>query len=192
MNKIKVLVANDTFNRGGQETLILDIISYSNKYGSNNSFELLLNYAKGELIRELDKTIKVHIISRRKKIDIRSLFKIRTLLKTSKFTVIHTHSPTLGLYILIAKTGLNIPMVQTIHGFWDKRSSSGKPQIIHLLLTYILMFFCKRNIIVSNYLQSEYLKYYLPKKKFTVIYNGINFEKFNVEKKSEPNFRKTN
>ena len=185
MQKIKVLIVNDYLERGGIETLIFDFVSFCNIKDELVEVSLLLKETRGELINDLPSKTNLYIILRKKFFDIKYLLSLRKFLILHSFSIIHTHTPISGFYLFLAKIGLKIPMVQTIHGFWDKRSPSKKYQLIHLFLTYILMFFCKSNIMVSNYLKEQYTKTYLPKKKFSIIYNGINFEKFNNNQKSE-------
>lgn len=177
---MKVLIAIEKFNRGGLETVILDVLNNFNRLNLDVEFELLLNYKDGELIPYLNSNIKTHIIPRKKIFDLQSLYTKRQFLKNEKYDLIHTHSPVIGMFLFWAKIGLKIPMIQSVHGFLDKRSSSGKASFIHLLMTLFLSIFIQKTIYVSNYLMKEFLKIGFPRIKAIALPNGIDLKKIKV------------
>ena len=191
MQKIKVLLINDFLERGGIETLILDFISFSENKAESVEVSLLLKQKKGEIINDLPIKTNLFIIERKKIFDIKYLLSLRKFLKLNSFNIIHTHTPVSGFYLFLAKVGLHIPMVQTIHGFWDKRAPSGKLHVFHLSLTYFLTFVCNKTITVSQYMKEECIKSFFPKKNLIVIYNGINFSKFKTSIKNIQNKNST-
>lgn len=175
-----ILLINDELNRGGAETLIYDLLIEDKRESIKDvKYYLFLRNINNDYYKKLCKqNISVFTFDKKYKFSLKFIYKIRQLLYKNHISIIHSHSATLGLYFYFAKIGLKIPMVQTIHGFLDKRSPSGKFRLINYLCSILLSFTTNRTFAVSEFLRAELIKMKFPSKKLYTIYNGIDFQKF--------------
>lgn len=177
--RLKVLLACDSLGLGGLETLLFDIMSYSFAHPELPVVFYLVStkapsYYADHLVQSED---RVHLIRRRWKFDPIFLIKLRRLLKREEYVLIHSHGFNIGLHLLLAKIGLGIPMLQTVHGFADSRSPKGKPELFHHYVTLLLSWILSRTIAVSSYLKEELVKMGYPESRIDVINNGIDFNR---------------
>ena len=178
---MKVLFANDDLNRGGTETLICDTFKYAQSYREPElgSLDLLLQRGNGGYAPELVSAhANVFVIPRGNLFDLGFLMRVRRLLKERKYDIVHSHSTTLGIYLWLAKIGLRVKLVQTIHGFWDRRCPEGKLKLKVYLTTVVMSYLADATLCVSEYLKLEATKSLLRKTLLFVVYNGVDFEKF--------------
>jgi len=169
---MKIAYLLGSLNRGGTETLLLDVFRNAEK----NCLDAIGIYRKkGDLEYEfIESGVKMYRLSVGKNL-IAYLIQLRKLLIESETTVAHAQQPIDALYARLACIGTKIKIILTLHGydFTTKKFSS-----------FILRFIIKRtnvNIFVSEAQQIHYQqKYRLKSKKQQVVYNGISFEKLNV------------
>lgn len=161
-----------SLNRGGTETLLLDTFRQAKKSGP----DIVGIYRKGGLLFEDFKNTGVRLfqVYPRKRFDIFYLFRLRKLLKREKINIVHAQQPLDALYVYLARLGLKIKVVLTLHGY---DQGYGK------LSLSILKFILRRtdlNLFVSKSQQTYYSEKYTLKKtqKLKVLYNGISFDKF--------------
>ncbi|HOU96410.1 MAG TPA: glycosyltransferase [Bacteroidales bacterium] len=172
-HNMKVAFLLGSLNRGGTETMILDIF----KDNSDVRFAKLLVYREeGCLSNEFHSTEwPVYLIKPDKTLfALNYLFLLRKLIKNEKINIIHAHQRVDVLYAWFASLGLQIKIIQTIHDFDFKYNKTG---IITIKLSLRLAL---GNIFVSNHQKYYYLSRYKPCKKHfqIVVYNGVNFDKF--------------
>lgn len=176
---MKIAYLLGSLNRGGTETLMLDVM----RHAKSQQLNAIAVYRKsGELENEF-----LHSGVKFIKINSTHLFKyiikLRSLIQIEKVDIIHAQQPLDALLAKWSCVGLNIKIILTLHGFDYAHNKKGLT-----ILKYIL----KRtdlNIYVSTF-QKEYYshKYGLKKQKQLVVYNGISFDKFKqteIPKKSE-------
>jgi glycosyltransferase involved in cell wall biosynthesis len=167
---MKVAYLLGSLNRGGTETLLLDVF----KNASQADFNFIGVHRKdGELKKDFYKTNQpVFPLQPAFPFDLRYLFRLRKLLKDQQVDIVHTHQYLDTIYAKIACSGTKIKTVQTIHGF-DDIFSGKKNTLLNIALKL-----ADRNIYVSNTQKKYFLKKY-PLKSFSqeVVYNGISFDK---------------
>jgi glycosyltransferase involved in cell wall biosynthesis len=161
-----------SLNRGGTETLVLDVF----RNAKANGLDAIGIYRKSGVCEQefYDSGVSMFKVSPSKNI-VSYLLKLRKLISNQKATIVHAQQPLDALFAYIALFGTGIKILLTLHGFDYTENKTGK-----LILRFILKRTSK-NIYVSNY-QKEYYtkKYKLNIQKQEVVYNGVSFEKFNL------------
>lgn len=164
---MKVAYLFGSLNRGGTETLLLDVCQNLKE----TNLDAIGIYRKGGVLEDnfLQSGIPFTKLTPGRNI-LKYLWKLRTLISKNKVEVIHAQQPLDALYARIACIGMKVKQVLTFHGF-DFNSSSA--------FTRYIIRRTDRNIFVSHYQKEYYIrKYRLNPEKQTVVYNGINFSKF--------------
>jgi glycosyltransferase involved in cell wall biosynthesis len=163
-----------SLNLGGTETLLLDMLDYYRQA----YYDFLIIYRKDGNLKERFSLSHVPIY----KINYEKswmlliyLFKLRKVFKSKNVNIVHSNQRIDTVLAGIASLGLPIKIVQTIHDFDFKYNYIGK------LLIRLSFRLSKWNIFVSKYQEDYYSRIYnlgehTPK---SVVYNGINFDKFN-------------
>ena len=180
MEKIKILHINTGLVAGGVERLLNDLLPLFNKE-NNVEVDLFLLENKGNNIFEEElKKNKVNIIYSKynNKFDIRIIFEIRKLIK--EYDVVHTHIFPSQFYVPLSVLLMKkIPyLVTTEHNTENNRR---KYKFLRKIERYLYL---KYNKIISISNETEInLKKWLKitedkDRKFIVIENGINIEKF--------------
>jgi glycosyltransferase involved in cell wall biosynthesis len=105
---------------------------------------------------------------------------LRKLLIEKEINIVHSHQRIDTIYAWLVCFGLKIKIIQTIHEF-DFRTSNSYKILVHL--SFIV---ADKDIFVSLYQKNYYAFNYKYINKFPleVVYNGINFEKFNLQTQS--------
>lgn len=173
---MKVAYLLGSLNRGGAETLLLDVFNQA----TYSPFKIIGVYRKeGELSNSFHST-KVPIF----KLEPGSVFliwqylwRLRNLLKKEKVDVVHSQQNIDTVYARLASLGLSVKVVQTIHGY-DFNSGYFNKQLINLSLVL-----AELNIFVSEtqrkYYSSAYRFHNLSR--MEVVYNGVCLEKLIVK-----------
>lgn len=171
---IKVCYLLGSLNRGGTETLLLDLFNYSGQV----PFEFSGIYRKEGTLSG-----KFHASNRRfRKLSPGRpwmlwlyLWQLRKVFIREKIKIVHAQQNLDALYAMIASIGLPIKRIQTIHGF-----DIGLRRFNRFML-YISLKICHVNVFVSHTQKNHFEEKYRIGKytKKAVVYNGINPEKFN-------------
>lgn len=169
---MKVAYLFGSLNRGGTETLLLDVCRSLSK----EEFEAIGVYRKKGQLEEafIQSGIPFYFLPVTK--NYRTyLIGLRKLLVNRHVTIVHAQQPLDALLAYCATLFTGIKIILTLHGF-DFRSNGHKS----LLLSFIL----KRtnaNIYVSNYQRKYYIdRYGLSADKQLVLYNGIDSSKIEM------------
>ncbi|MBV5283117.1 MAG: glycosyltransferase family 4 protein [Paludibacter sp.] len=167
---MKIAYLLGSLNRGGTETLLLDVF----RNAAANQLDAIAIYRKSGVLEAdfISSTVQLYKLPFQKNV-FNYFFRLRRLLINHGINQVHAQQPLDALLAWVATLGLDMKIVLTLHGYDFQESSLGK-----MILSFIL----KRtdtNIYVSN-TQREYYKkkYRLDKKKQRVVHNGISFEKF--------------
>ncbi len=168
---MKVLFLLGSLNRGGTETLVLDVLNNAMKY----DFDVNCVYRiKGGAIENdfLNSNIKIDYLPYKGKNLIQYLLSLRNYVVKNKITLLHAHQPVDALYSFFACIGLKLPVVLTLHGYdFNYSKISSLILIFSLRLTNL-------NIYVSNTQRKYYIKKYnLKETKQSVVYNCIDYLK---------------
>lgn len=174
----KVAYLFGSLNRGGTETLFLDVF----KNASKASFEFIGIHRKGGAYRDefYAAGSKMVLLAPKRFGYIRYLVQLRQLLKSEHITIVHAQHWLDGIYAWLATIGTDIRVINTFHGYFPMKGVNG--------------FLCRMSIrmaddmcFVSRYEKEWYQRQMrIPDEKCHVIYNGIDFEKIDQAESQEP------
>lgn len=177
---MKVAYIFGSLNRGGAETLLLDVF----RHASSAAFEFIGIHRKdGPYLDEFKATGVPFIFCPRKGRSVFSyLFSLRELLKQNGVTVAHTQLYLDAIYVWLATLGTDIKIVTTFHGFDTDKSLLGK------CMYQLAMWMVDKIVFVSETQRADYVaKYLFIEKKSFVVYNGVDFSKLDgVENEDNP------
>lgn len=168
---MKVAFLLGSLNRGGAETLVLDTL----RKAENAPFEMILIHRKSGSMQADFYETGVKCIRCRSKISkpFRCIIELRRILKTECVDVIHTQQRIDAFLAFFAIIGTKTKIVDTFHGF-DTGYGFGS--------RFIVKFSGRHSdalVFVSQYEANHYIsRYAIPKEKTHVVYNGIDFSKF--------------
>ena len=178
---MKIAYLLGSLNRGGTETLLLDVLSNA----SSLQLDAIAICRKGGVLETsfVQSSVPLYKIPVQK-----NIFQyLRTLRKTliqNNVQVVHAQQPIDAMLSWAACKGTKIKIVLTWHGY---DFHAGR------LSSFIYNFVIKRvnNIFVSREQQTYYSQQYkLNPQRSHVVYNGIDFSKFNISNSSNTNLRK--
>jgi len=169
---MKIAYLLGSLNRGGTETLMLDVFRNAQKHGLN----AIGLYRKGGQLESdfIQSGVPMYKLQVRRNL-VGYIIQLRRLLIRNKITVVHAQQPIDALFAWLACQNTGIKLILTFHGYdFDTRKSG----------LLILKFIIKRtdvNLFVSKAQQEYYeQKYLLTPEKQQVVYNGVSFEKLNA------------
>lgn len=168
---MKVAFFIGSLNRGGTETLLLDIC----RRHQTAPFEGIVLYRnEGDLSEEYRNTgiPLVRIKPGRQKIGY--IFKLRRQLKEEKIDILHTQTLLNAMFGIFCVAFLKVKLVASFHGF--------RYSWLNRFFTQLVMWKADASIFVSNYLKEWNLKntFLSPRQRCYVVYNGIDFSKLDV------------
>ena len=179
--RMKIAYLLGSLNRGGTETLMLDVFRNAQK----NGLDAICIYRKNGVFEDefLRSGVPMFSLTTGKNI-IGYLCRLRKQLKTHKIDVVHAQQPIDALYAKLACFGTSIKIVLTLHGYDYNESKIGARilrNIIHRTHS---------NIYVSNTQREYYIEKYQLNPNFQqVVYNGISFDKFDFSDQMTTNLR---
>jgi glycosyltransferase involved in cell wall biosynthesis len=113
---IKVLHILDSLNRGGAETMELDLCRNAAANGLDLTFAAT---GGGDLEQEFRNSgvdfIRLH---RRLPVDLRLASELRRIIKERNISVVHRHQPVDALHLYLATRGSDVKRVLTLHGVY--------------------------------------------------------------------------
>lgn len=168
--KLKVVFLLGSLNRGGTETLLLDMF----KTNTLPLFESFCIYRKQGILENEFINTDAHVLKiSTGKNPFNYILKLRNFICENEIQIIHAQQYIDAFYAYVAAIGLKTKLVQTFHGYDFSISGFGK---------FILKFIIRKtqaNFYVSNSTMEYYTqKYKLDSKLQQVAYNGISFDKF--------------
>ncbi len=186
MNNMKIAYLLGSLNRGGTETLLLDVFKSAKKA----SFDFIGIHRKGGLYEKdfYATEQKKFRLAPRFPFDIWYFIRLRKLLKNEQITIVHAQQFLDAIYAKIACLGTKIKVVETFHGY-DFGANRFDKLLIKLSIRW-----CDAVFFVSEAQKRYYVEKYGIKnqQKLSVVYNGVNFEKLGtlVKKSSSQNVLK--
>ena len=169
---MKIAYLLGSLNRGGTETLMLDVFHNAQK----QELDVIGVYRKGGQLEPdfIQSDISMFKLTVTKN-PVRYIFQLRKLLQQNNITAVHAQQPIDALFAWLACWRTRIKLILTFHGYDFDVQKSG---------LFILKFIIKRtdvNLFVSK-AQREYFeqKYSLTPEKQQVVYNGVSFEKLDT------------
>lgn len=166
---MKVVYLLGSLNRGGTETLMLDVFRNAERYG----LDAVCIYRKGGVCEDDFQQSGVRMIELpTDKNIVQYLIRLRKELQTQKAEVVHAMQALDALYARLATLGTGMKVVQTLHGFDFDAGRVGK------MINRWILSRTEMNYYVSDYQRKYYQQQYgLKAGKQAVIYNGISFDK---------------
>lgn len=166
----KVAYILGSLNRGGAETLLLDVF----RHASSAAYDIIGIHRKdGSYLDEFVATgVPFISYSRKGKCIFSYLCGLRKILQDNCIEIAHTQLYLDAIYVWLATIGTNIKIVTTFHGFDTDKSLIGK------CMYQLAMWMANKVVFVSETQRSYYLaKYKFIEKKSCVVYNGVDFSK---------------
>lgn len=176
---MKIAYMLGSLNRGGMETLLLDV--FKNARIAEYSF-IGIHRKEGKYQSEFYDTRLMEQCSPRRGNYIGYLLRLRKLLITNGITIVHAQQYIDGLYAKLACIGTGIKVIETFHGYdfgvgkWNR------------LLIKLSIKMADAVLFVSNSQKEYYRKAYNLKcdDKISVVYNGVNFDKLQKRSSLSP------
>ena len=174
-DKIRLTHIVFSLDMGGLEKLVVELANRVDKSRFITSVCCLTK--EGTLSQELVKNgIKVFYFNKQGGVDLFLPFRIARLLKKEKIDIVHTHDSSANLYGSVAGklAGVKV-IINTEHGgiYFETRRKR--------LINRILCLLNDREICVSNNVKKDLLSMGLSSKRLTVIHNGIDFDRFDLQ-----------
>lgn len=170
---MKVAYFLGALNRGGAETLILDIC----RKHRDVPYDFVCVYRREGNMSDAFKYTRAPIIQIPKKRGyLRYLLDIRRTLLCENVTLVHSQTPSNTLLLTVALCGTGIKIITSFHGHSFADAVWWKRKIVYA---------ASEKIICVSECEKRYYeaKWRLPKEnKLAVVYNGIDFTKFDSEK----------
>lgn len=173
---MKIAHLMGTLNRGGAETLVLDICRNAARAGLN----LVLFHRKSGLLAENFLASGVEMIRLRPDSppDLKYLARLRRIVVRKQIDVLHAHQVIDATYALLATAGLSTKVVLSLHGHGNRDGFlSGTMRRFAIRRSDRVLF-------VSQELATHYGRGHKPIKNGMVFHNGIDFSKFKTEEAS--------
>lgn len=174
--KINVLILESIFHLGGAEKITYEIVNQINK----ERYDIILCtlYHPGPMGEVfINDGYKFHHDLIKSKFDYRAFFKLRKIVIEDKINLIYLLNQPLTLFwgLVIGKT-LKIPIVSVMHNTLVTKKKHVKLNIYKYLITFVNRVVAVANIQKDHLVKNEGF----PEKLITVIYNGVDVDKFNI------------
>jgi len=170
----KILYINFSMAMGGIESMIFDFSLHYRKLGHH--VEVLTFKPDGVFIEKLQNhKVKVTVIEKKEGLDFSLFMKIARFLKSNRFDVLHTNNYATWLYVSLANyfLGPKVKLIHTEHSIVDANTSR------RLKIEKLLSIFTHKIVPVSDSVYDALFKTAKIKKdKLSLIYNGVNTDKF--------------
>ena len=169
---MKVAYFIGSLNRGGTEMLLLD----SFRRRDIAPYESILIYRnEGELSDAYRDTGVTMFRVKHNYSKTRYVQEIRKLLKKENVDVLHTQTLLNAFLGLFCTCFTRVKLVATFHGFFLSTKER--------FYTYLVLWFANASVFVSGYERDWYVNrtFLAPRKKFHVVYNGIDFSKMDKQ-----------
>lgn len=173
--RLKVAYFLGSLNRGGLETLLLDVF----RNAAEADYDFIGIYRKPGLLEEafLNTGVSMYRLRPGNVLDIAYFRKVRQILRKDNVSIVHAQTPLDALIALVVTVGMGIKVVITYHS-----TGLSKERRTQFVMNHVDL-----NLYVSKYQKSRYFDIYKMKDsiKHKVIHNGISFDKFSVPVKKE-------
>lgn len=177
----KVAYLLGSLNRGGTETLLLDVMQKAQIH----PFEAYLFYRKSGVLEQdyLRTSVPALWLTPRFPFDPMYLYRLRKEMLKNGVQIVHAQQYLDAIYAKIALLGTGIKIVQTYHGYDYGQSAKGNAMIRWIAHRI------DKNIFVSHTQKGYFQKnLHLPIEKVEVVYNGVNFDKLK-ERQTKDNIK---
>lgn len=166
-----------SFNNGGSENLIVDLLNSWENKDDNLYLCIVNNFYDKNLLKKIQNK-KVTIITLNREVSgnkIEGMKRLRRIVKKEKINVIHCHSVNVFNYTFLALGfSLKRKYILTIHNDTIYKSLSKVMVLFHKI-------FLHKITAISESVKESILEKNFPKKKIDIIYNGIDLRKYQRE-----------
>ena len=169
-SKLKIAYMIGTLNHGGLESLVADIC----RLHAIADFEIVCVYRHEGGASDLFHASGVRMIQMKCRQYISYLYQLRKTFLAEKVDIVHAHTQSNALVSILALICTSIPTITTLHGFSFADAGRAYCRFIYS--------HCQQLICVSQYQRQYYKsKWKLGESnKLKVVYNGIDFAKFDA------------
>lgn len=171
MKTLRVLHLTFNMGIGGTEQVIRQLImSMGEKYGIESEI-LCIDGQVGPIGQSLERTgVAVHKVARIPGFDCSLVVAIRKRLKEGQFDVVHCHQYTPWVYGSLAAQFTRVKVVFTEHGRFYPDRYRYKAAMINPIIALLT----SKIVAISSATRDALARYeFIPKRKISVIYNGI-------------------
>ena len=175
---MKVAYLFGSLNRGGTETLFLDVF----RNASKASFEFIGIHRKNGAYQEEFYAAgpKMVLLTPKRFRYVRYLMQLRRLLKSENISIVHAQHWLDGIYAWLATIGTDIRVINTFHGYFPMKGINGSLCRMSIRMADEMCF-------VSKYEQEWYQKQMrIADEKCHVIFNGVDFGKIDRAVSQDP------
>jgi L-malate glycosyltransferase len=162
--RMKVLHILDSLNRGGAETLELDVC----RNAARNGLDLIFVATGGGTLETKFENSGVDFIRLRRRlpIDLNVVARLRRIIKKHRIEIVHTHQAVEGIHAYFAAFGTNTKVVLTYHGYVPDAKNR---RALQFLIPRVAA-----NVACSRFLLGWYASEFGfdISRNFTVLYNG--------------------
>ena len=169
---MKILHVLDRVNRGGAETLVLDVCRNAAAF----DMEVMVAAGDGPLLTEFANSGRpLFHLKRRLPFDPLHAAELRRIIRSNAIDVIHTHQAVDALHSLAAAAGLKVPVVLSHHGI--------VPDAKNRITTRFVLPRVAHNIVVAGTILRQYDELYGIRfgANTSVLYNGVDTSRLSPE-----------
>ena len=150
---MRIVQIIDSLEPGGAERMA---INYANALSKSIKFSgLIASRKEGLLLSQIDKNVSYLFLNKKKKIDFKAIFTVRKYIKRNKIDVIHAHSSSFFIAVLVKFTYPKIKIIWHDHYGISQDLDSRK----NLILKFCSFFFI--GSIAVNSALKKWAEYYL-------------------------------
>ena len=189
--KIRVMIVITRLTIGGDTNVVLDIASYLHQH-PNYEVRLALGPVFAPEIdlthlaydRGIPTLLIRHLVNHIDPMtNIKAVMELRAHIIREKIDIVHTHSSVAGVVGRLAALSARVPVIMHhVHGWGIQEGMSTVMRLFYLNLERVCALFSDRLVAVSKANIQKGLDFHICKaNKFTLIYNGIQLEKFSKQ-----------
>lgn len=140
---MRIVQIIDSLNAGGAERMA---VNYANALGKKVQFSgLIATRSEGALRKQIDPQVSYLFLKKKNRIDFSAIFRLRNYLTTNKIEIIHAHSSSFFIAVLVK---LTLPGIKIIwHDHYGIRAKEAKEE--NKVLIFLSVFFS--SIFVVNH-----------------------------------------
>jgi glycosyltransferase involved in cell wall biosynthesis len=169
---------------GGVERYLCTLLKKMNKKEFENILVLSQDYDLGKFEKFSN---RIECVKMHREInpinEIKAIIQVRRLIKRYNPDIIYMHSSKAGVIGRIANLGIKNVSIYNAHGWAFNMKCNPIKQNLYALIEKMLAPFCTKIVAISDFEKESALKRHICKnEKIQVIFNGIDFDEYNVKK----------
>lgn len=172
--RLRILHICETSGTGGAETVLLNIV---NRLGADKYLSTVVLFRDGWLRRKLaENDVTTVILNSSRSYNLSLLYRIWRTIRKLGIHLVHSQLPDANAYSCLAGFAARVPIVTTYHG---KLAVSPHGISSDSFKLSLVKRFSTKTVTVSKYLKNDLTsKAGFPSSKVQVIYNGVDWERF--------------